>query len=994
MTLVTPSFNVSEYELYGRTNPYLTSDQLTAVIETENRVNQQLDWVAQLLGWSGPAYWFNLVSNVSQKRQLLTGSYGVYNSFLYPEVREIRNWENTVVVKADENIQVGQVFYLGDNSYTLQSLSVEGDNYVLSLGELTDQFYSDIAANLQLKVDSPLAKPFPFNRPSPNGSADSSFVVVLSDDPPGTMSLLCESGSNILLPVIYNVLYADSRVFFNLPVQLVVGNEIDPGSPTEINPLYDFVRELWYIDIPASLSEGGAGLSATLAYNGYQTEISILTWSLESDWGNLSTLENFKGVWANKGGKLPFNFVFDSLSLHGFDDTKSLYLAPIERALKFNDLLDLVYYQRASTSPTPPGVTGRNQVWWNSQSGKFSVFRGDCFNCGPWVEIRYPVDADSPYTPDYIFPDVPAFRDYLDPIDAGQVVRILDAEGLSTLDQVSGLTGSVTGPCQVDLCSQGSLPWVMTEAVYPDEPKFRTDAQFLPGNVPIKILNSSGLSDATDKYTIQNLFTTVSEPYATLLMKDASQGGGDWYISPPSELKYIGNTSLFDTAPTDGELYWDYSQPNESARAAAIFYYDRWEYVIDHWELQGDWVAINNYPLVAPPPSTINYGVLDIFCEDNLLTPGDTFQTYDYQISYTVDAGVFNFTYRPITFAGVSSFPQIIISDSLTTAYRYDITDTVFSGIQFNMTPNVMDCATPLRIWKSDALFSVDDYSSITNERFINPLVADDNSGPGDENWERYFVRLPPSYPRNGDQWQKVNLICQDFGLWGSPLSPEDMVCPPQDEQPRIYEEVFLFNQEPSNPIHLYSEPYLYSNIDYRMGPSSEYENAAIIPGFDIPGDGYYEASLTSYDPLHHRQADVSSQAKKRFGDWAGIYVRANPCEAISGFLVNDLESKTVEKIDAPDWDASIYKFPSTCVLDESSSTVDANHYKVGYAFFSADLSAAEDGFFDVQREAVRRAPKRPPTVVVNPISPTITNFFATWRNNVSLTTFSVSIPE
>jgi hypothetical protein len=33
------------------------------------------------------------------------------------------------------------------------------------------------------------------------------------------------------------------------------------------------------------------------------------------------------------------------------------------------------------------------------------------------------------------------------------------------------------------------------------------------------------------------------------------------------------------------------------------------------------------------------------------------------------------------------------------------------------------------------------------------------------------------------------------------------------------------------------------------------------------------------------------------------------------------------------------------------------NHFKVGYAYFVADASCAEDGFFDFQQEAAWRFP-------------------------------------
>jgi hypothetical protein len=86
MTTQRPIFNPLQWELRNYTNQYLTQDQQTQVGNTENRVNQQLNWVAQMLGWSGANYWDNLPETVSQKRQLMGGTFGVYNSFIVADI--------------------------------------------------------------------------------------------------------------------------------------------------------------------------------------------------------------------------------------------------------------------------------------------------------------------------------------------------------------------------------------------------------------------------------------------------------------------------------------------------------------------------------------------------------------------------------------------------------------------------------------------------------------------------------------------------------------------------------------------------------------------------------------------------------------------------------------------------------------------------------------------------------------------------------------------
>jgi hypothetical protein len=89
--------------------------------------------------------------------------------------------------------------------------------------------------------------------------------------------------------------------------------------------------------------------------------------------------------------------------------------------------------------------------------------------------------------------------------------------------------------------------------------------------------------------------------------------------------------------------------------------------------------------------------------------------------------------------------------------------------------------------------------------------------------------------------------------------------------------------------------------------------------------------------------------------------VNVNPCVALTGFYTTDLLNRGISPVAAPSWDASIYKYAPTCENDRASYNVDANHYSIGYAYFIADASAAEDGFFDIQQEVSWRNPVSQP---------------------------------
>lgn len=935
-------FNVEDFENYGESGTFLSEDQQEQVSLVEGRVNSQLDWLAQLLGWNGPNYWGSLASTVYQKRQILGGSFGAYNSFLYPEVVEIRNWESVVVIKSDDRILSRPTFFLGSGSYTPSDIKSEEDNFILTFDTLPDQFYSDIAAGEQLKVICPLAQPSPFARPKPGTSADASFLCKIDGS---SIVLHPEYDTQFALPYIYNVFVKGARYYFDKPVSLVI------SSSLTINPEYSFAREQWYINVPVDSATTEVGLTGVLILGSSTLEVSLLDWQDPSDWQDKNTLENFRGVWNNKGGRLPFNFVFDSLGLHGFDERNSVYTGQIERSISFDKLLDFVYFQKAFVSPSVPSGSQTSQIWWNSQNGTFSVYEGDLLNCGPWVEVNYPEYTITSINTDYVFPDVESFASYTEVIPVGNVVRILDITGLGPSEEIVGLRQVLSGPGSVEIYQEeGSEYWTPLRFIFDDVSDFSANSELLPSKVVVTVEDSNGLSSEGLTYKVNNLKFNITEHLPLNLMKGFPED--TWFLSPPSKLKYIGNTRLFNS-PANGELNWDFSEENPEDRSARMFYYNRWyvDPLTEELSLEGDWISVNGPPPSSPVSEVVNFDAVRVYCNNNILNEGVPFRTDSFQLSYSVNetTGNFEFLYIPIDYKGIWSFPRVTISDSLTSAFVYDISEIVFSGVNYYMSPNVKDSETLLRVWKSESLRVIDSLNSMELLRNSNPLRADINSGPGDDNWERYFFRLPPSYQRQGAAWQKVNLVCQDFGYWGSSQYPETMECQSQEGSPRVYESVYLNGERPDKPSIIYSEPYLFSGIEFGYSVSDDFENSSILPSFDQPFDDFQEAEIISYDPLHNRQADVSSPVGRGYGEWEGGYYKAGSCSELSGFLVNDLLSGNLEPIAPPIWDSSIYKAPVSCLKDRPSYTVDSNHYKIGYAFFAADLSAAEEGVFDLR---------------------------------------------
>lgn len=1044
MTSYIPEFIPQEFELRGYTNPYLTPEQQADVVGVEERVKGQLNWLAQSLGWNGPNYWTNLPSTVNQKRQLLGGTFGVYNSFYIPVITEIRNWESAVYIDKAHAAKVGQELagkkaYLGFTAYIIAEVRENSENFILIFNDLDDNFYTEIQAGEPLKIDVAAARPAPFYRPSIGISGDATFKVKVNN---GVLTLYPIYDTATSLPYAAPILMAGAKYYFDQDVYISYTSALNQDIPCQ----YDPVRELWFLEIPADLSTTQLGLTAFLAWDysdrttptTVSTVIQVQPWIDPSDWDSQNVLRNFLGTWGNKGGALPFNFAFDSLTIHGFNEWNSLVLNPISRTIDFNQIVNFVYYQHVPTEHTtdPPGNPEYGDVFWNRMTGAFAVYypqNEPQENCSTWVEVDYREEPNQEIRPDFIFPDLAAFTAAPSALIRNKTVAILDATGLSAANNIIGLMAPLTQPASVILAQLTEDPyWSAVEFAFQTVREFDQDALALPYQVKTTIFDGSGLAPINPNSEVTNLDIAVTDPYPVILFKHFSER--KWEIVPDSLLKYIGETGLFGTL-MDGEMWWDYANILEETRAATIYisnrspltnlkiiepgvdlangvftnvplrnqtiaggadalvditvaggkvtnvaivtagdFYQQGDIVTPNLPqfatvllevtgaLADNWVSINRHPQSTVPGLPVDPSVLVFYCDGNLLQAGANYGTPDYRFVYDYNAttGQFEFLYAPYTLAGRTNFPAITISDNITSAYTYDISQYVFSGVQYYMTPNVMDSLTPLRLWQGPTLQVVETVAHLAEDNYMNPLRADVNTGPGPDNWQRFFVRLPADYARNGFEWQKSALVCQDFAYYGSSIDPETMECPPEDNLPKIYEELCLYPGRVRDYTYIYSEPYLYSNVGATGYVSADsYDNSDILPTIDQPFDDFSEGQLVDYDPLHCRQADTTSPVNEGYGDWLGIYVNATPCAVFSGFLINDLANGAVEGIAAPVWDASIYKYAPTCRNAPASYNVDANNYKINYAYFAADLSAAEDGFFDPQQEIAWRYKKR-----------------------------------
>lgn len=286
---------------------------------------------------------------------------------------------------------------------------------------------------------------------------------------------------------------------------------------------------------------------------------------------------------------------------------------------------------------------------------------------------------------------------------------------------------------------------------------------------------------------------------------------------------------------------------------------------------------------------------------------------------------------------------------------RVRLDKIIYSNMKWKFNPSVLNAQTPLRVWKNHVLEVVDDQSeAITNDtaaefletrRFHNNFVADHNTGPESESSYRYFVRLPAEYSRNGRLWNKASNVTSAYGYFSSVFPLSETAVKPNEIRPYLYDDVYCqcAADLPDYAI-FYQEDYLVSSIKTaRINAEAGFQEANIE--FEDAAEVFPFAAglITDYDAYEQRTVrDIE-------GDWAGTYFKWQRRGPLTGYLVTDLEDyilREVEYLEQPAGDASLIKTPNTEFPDDTDVANFAN-YVVSYAYFTADLSGADEPVFD-----------------------------------------------
>jgi hypothetical protein len=276
--------------------------------------------------------------------------------------------------------------------------------------------------------------------------------------------------------------------------------------------------------------------------------------------------------------------------------------------------------------------------------------------------------------------------------------------------------------------------------------------------------------------------------------------------------------------------------------------------------------------------------------------------------------------------------------------------NSVFGETRYEMLPTIRNSLTPLRVWKSRVLTVADELPPSDTE-YWNFLIADENKGPEPENSFRYFIRLPLEYTRNGKEWNRAVAVSNNLGYFSAPPNLSQTEADPPNLRPPLYSAEY-WRKDVVDYIVFYDEDYLVSTRrdDFSMLQEGFTDSAVTYEADEfIP---YMFAELSEYDPYDLR-------APNEDGSWKGHYYKKGVLGGRTGFIETDLANDNIRQVEddlRPIYDKSYIELPNVEFPDAVDQAALKN-YVVSYAYFVADFSAADDPVFDPEKPHCWRSP-------------------------------------
>jgi hypothetical protein len=860
-----PIFDKEQYELRGHLPEVYTEKQKEALNRVLSRVNGQLDWNAQLLGFNGDSYWGKripttdgsykwkgLPQTVSEKRAVQTGAFGVYN-------------KDKPYLERPAPFQRSEVRASADFSFHV--FVSEGKTQVTAFGQPNGLLFSE---NPQLVPGGEYLFDGLVDITTANGTESSLFVTQDLSQKITSLRLLDASPSAIFItaegaqsPFIFFLREWEDISDWDSPLVLSQflgvwgnkGNYISAHFLFDALDLHGFNEEealsLDDIEKTFSVEELISSIGLVPAFTSSVTthnfnfkvedcdEVFSPTVSLETKFSQLES-ENLETILSETGQEL----VIDDGARYEEPDS--------EFGVCETPNYKLTLTQHFSESP--------NLVGLDPGPGVSSGIRCD----GTPRPLGLSIDLAGGIGPEL----------FTDPVSGEEInILVLDSSGLSQDEDILAFDGlnleSITFKYHPKTISaKVSFPcveWIfdskLDNSTYPSGPDYTVWAGTDDGEYD----RQAKFSYDARQSRVDCISGQFDGPFLSF-----DDGEFDELFPPNCDL----TTGLCSTI--DGGTYLDgvnpLTPPSSSTNCA----------------IECGNIDDGLYPDGLSGPSSIDGGE-----DDECITYDNT--TYDFsgEVSCVLNNGD---ELSPAPTLGVDEkyydrgeneitcevcAESSVLSPCPTDPIRVGLDRIIFSGLVWRMRPSVSNSFSPLRIWKNSIL-QVPDPDLL--EAYANPLIADENTGVVAPNEYRQYIRLPVDYSRNGKFWNRAESVASNQSYFSSLLPPSQTRLPRPDLLPILYDEGYSDISSLDSIRTFYAEDYLISTSNSSDDVQQDgFENAVL--SYEPPNSSspLVLSSVVDYDAYEKRKLGADG---RRLGTY---YKFKGGMTALSGYLEDDL---------------------------------------------------------------------------------------------------------
>ena len=960
--MASPVFDKEQYELRGRRPIGLTADQTNAIESVIARVNGQLDWNAQFVGFNGTNYWGKripttdgsykwrgLPETVSEKRSVLSTAFGVYSKDLPYEQRPAPFNRSSVNASADQAFDI---------------FETDGKTLVVPFGQPRDLAYEK---NPRLIVGGEYVFNAIIDVQTNNGNEDGLYVVQDIEQRVTSVRLLSADSDSIFVSLKDSP--AEKFIFF-------VENWTDCSDWISTDVLRQFIGVWGNKGNAISLD----ALFDSLDVHGFD-EANGLTLDDVSKKISIADLLSFVGLVPGPASAIVtshYNFevqgCFDFFTPSTENGSPALFGECANP--NFNFSLLQAYSDTPAGIATDPGPENSIPIGCN---GVENLFPPTCV-----------IDNE-----EY---EQPLGQFYLDGGDYDFVVIYTNAvnDGVYDRDPLSVCDG-----LPEDFERIIDFDDLITDVNGEPGPILMTD----PGQFNEIVLVASGgeydgfeigydgleLASVEFEYSASSLYGSVALPcvewvfdptldnstYAPIAEESAWMGTDDGEYDRPvipagiaaqstdpcvplvgsflsfddgvfDEIVYPNcDLVLVDTNPCSEEVDGEYYDPpfnplpppdSNADCLTECGMVDDGEYMLGPSPLPVIDLEIDGGELGSCVIYDNSYYEEGIIITANCDANNGTFE--EAPPGDFIDDGQYNRALNPFCVAcSEETNPEVIPCPVDPVRVRLD--RVIFSAPIWRMRPSVMNSEVPLRVWKNRVLNVVDPN---LDSAFTNALIADENTGPEDAKSYRHFIRLPVEYNRNGKYWNRAEAVTANQSYFSRIQPPTKSTLPTINEKPLLYDEVYSLSYEDlPDDATFYAEDFLVSTVrDFDQSNQSGFIDSTIVYESLAASRPFTGATIVDYDAYERRLLTSS-------GFRTGSYLKWSRKAPLSGFLEADLEAYRVRYTDDSE---SIVSDSSEILIPNSSFPDDPNtapfsNYSVCYAYFAADLSAGDDPVFD-----------------------------------------------